>query len=83
MRKKKVKQPAYLHNQEEFKAYNWCINNGIYISPFCKENYATWYIDIEINGKRNRSPKYYNERELWEVIFNYYKYYYNKYANKI
>ena len=49
MRKKKVKQPAYLHNQEEFKAYNWCINNGIYISPFCKENYATWYIDIEIN----------------------------------
>ena len=81
MRKKKVKQPTYLHNEEQFKAYHWCINNGIKISPFCKENHATWYIDIEINGKVNRSPKYYTERELWEVIFNYYKYYYEKYAN--
>ena len=78
MRKKKVKQPAYLHNEEQFKAYHWCINNGIYISPFCRENYATWYVDIEINGKVNRSPKYYAERELWEVIFNYYKYYYKR-----
>ena len=22
------------------KAYHWCINNGIYISPFCKENFS-------------------------------------------
>ena len=65
----------------EMEAYRWCINNGIYISPFCKENYVSWYVDIKINGKVNRSPKYYDSREIWEVIFNYYKYYYEKYAN--
>ena len=81
--KKKQKQPAYSFDSYEYKAYHWCINNGIYISPFCKENYVSWYVDIKINGKLNRSPKYYDSREIWEVIFNYYKYYYEKYANKI
>ena len=83
MRKKKKQEPSYSYNTDEYKAYHWCINNGIYISPFCKENFMSWYVDIQINGKVNRSPKYYDSRELWEVIFNYYKYYYEKYANKI
>ena len=42
-----------------------------------------WYIDIEINKKINRSPQAFNPRELWETIFKYYKYYYNKYEQKI
>tara|TARA_R110002074_G_scaffold152482_2_gene306844 strand:- start:3420 stop:3680 length:261 start_codon:yes stop_codon:yes gene_type:complete len=83
MRKQKKKDPGYSYSNDEFKAYHWCINNGIYISPFCKENFMSWYIDININGKINRSPKHYDSRELWEVIFNYYKYYYEKYAKKI
>jgi len=81
MRKKKQKKEIYSYDQKDFKAYRWCINNGIYISPYCKENFVSWYIDIEINGKVNRSPKFFNEKELWEKIFEYYKYYYKKYAN--
>ena len=71
----------YMPTVLETEAYRWCINNGIYISPYCKENFVSWYIDIEINGKVNRSPKFFNEKELWEKIFEYYKYYYKKYAN--
>ena len=78
---KKKSVVSYAYTPEDFKAYQWCINNGIYISPFCKENFAWWYIDIEINGKINRSPQAFNPRELWEKIFEYYKYYYNKYEN--
>tara|TARA_B100000767_G_C19575927_1_gene455246 strand:+ start:225 stop:470 length:246 start_codon:yes stop_codon:yes gene_type:complete len=78
---KKKSVVSYTYTPEDFKAYQWCINNGIYISPFCKENFAWWYIDIEINKKINRSPQAFNPRELWEKIFEYYKYYYNKYEN--
>jgi|TARA_B110000977_G_scaffold1847_1_gene2561 phosphorylcholine metabolism protein LicD len=74
---------SYTYTPSDFKAYQWCVNNGIYISPFCKENFAWWYIDIEINKKINRSPQAYNPRELWETIFKYYKYYYDKYEQKI
>jgi len=80
----KKKPVGYQFNPDEFKAYHWCINNGIYISPFCKENFTFWHIDIEINKKINRSPQVFNPRELWETIFKYYKYYYDKYnKNKI
>ena len=80
MRNKKQKE-KYSYDKKDFEAYRWCINNGIYISPYCKENFVSWYIDIEINGRVNRSPKFFNEKELWEKIFEYYKYYYKKYAN--
>ena len=79
----KKKSVGYQYSPDEFKAYQWCINNGIYISPFCKENFISWHIDIEINKKINRSPQVFDPRELWEKIFEYYKYYYNKYEQNI
>ena len=50
---KKVNMGNYTPDELEFKAYHWCINNSIYISPFAK-NEGAWYIDIVINGKTNR-----------------------------
>jgi len=64
---------------QERKHMQWCINNGIKISPFARNTYE-WYIDIDINNKKNKSPQVYTKKDLWEQIFNYYKYYYNKYA---
>ena len=69
----------YMATSEERKHMQWCINNGIKISPFARNTYE-WYIDIDINNKKNRSPQVYTKKDLWEQIFNYYKYYYNKYA---
>jgi hypothetical protein len=79
----KKKSTGYKYSPEDFKAYHWCVNNGIYISQFCKENFISWHIDIEINKKINRSPQVFDPRELWEKIFEYYKYYYNKYEQNI
>ncbi len=68
----------YMPTSEEQKAYRWCINNKIFISPFATGN-ASWYIDIEIGGKINRSPDSYGPTVVWEKLYEYYKYYYNKY----
>ena len=48
----------YSQTSEEKKAYHWCINNGIFISPFATGE-GTWYIDIKINNKTHRSPEPY------------------------
>ena len=63
---------------EETKAYHWCINNGIFISPFATGD-ATWYIDIEIKNKTNRSPDSYGKDTIWIKMYEFYKYYYDKY----
>ena len=67
---------------EETEAYRWCINNGIYISPFANGEGAL-YIDIKINNKINRSPLTYGPTSIWIKIYEFYKYYYNKYAQEI
>ena len=68
----------YMPTSEEFKAYHWCINNGIYISPFATGN-GTWFIEIKISNKVNRSPEAYGKDTVWIKLYEFYKYYYNKY----
>ena len=70
---------SYLPTSEELIAYRWCINNGIYISPFATGD-ATWYLDIKINKKTNRSPSPYGKDTIWIKMYEFYKYYYDKYA---
>ena len=73
----------YSQTSEEKKAYHWCINNGIFISPFANGEGA-WYIDINMNNKTNRSPLTYGPVSIWIQMFEFYKYYYKKYgANKV
>jgi hypothetical protein len=76
---RKINMGQYMATSQERKHMQWCINNGIKISPFARNTYE-WYIDIDINNKKNKSPQVYTKKDLWEQIFNYYKYYYNKYA---
>ena len=72
----------YMPTTVETEAYRWCINNGIYISPWATGEGA-WYVDITINGKNHRSPKTYGKVTIWIKLYEFYKYYYNKYANKV
>ena len=69
----------YMATSEERKHMQWCISNGIKISPYAHSTYE-WNIDIEINGRKNRSPYLYKKVQIWEEIFKFYKYYYKKYA---
>ena len=68
----------YTRTDYEYEAYKWCINNGIYISPFALSETA-WYIDIVNKEKQNRSPRTYDEKELWPEIFKFYTFYYERF----
>ena len=81
MPKPKKKNPMgdYLPSPENYEAMRYCINNRICkISPLAKNN-SEWYLEVYTNGKWNRSPETFGPGEVWEVMFNYYDHYYNKY----
>ena len=65
--------------EPELCRYHWCINNGIIIFPECKLT-SPWAIEIKIKNKVHKSPKQYHAVEVWEKMYEYYKYYYNKYG---
>ena len=60
-----------------WKAYRWCVRNNIAISPKAKSTTA-WYVDIKNKGKTHTSPETYGKTEIWEKIFEYCKFYYEK-----
>jgi|TARA_R110001583_G_scaffold47417_1_gene148543 hypothetical protein len=76
---KRINMGYFMATTIQRKQMQWCMNNGINISPFAHNTYE-WYIDIEINGRKNRSPYLYKKVQVWEEIFNFYKYYYKKYG---
>ena len=77
---RRVDYGHYERSDEEFEAYRWCINNNIIIWPENKYS-QKWKIEIRINGKSHLSPEEYGPVEIWVKIYEYYKYYFNKYKN--
>ena len=69
----------YTPSSEDMKAYIWCIRNKIFISPFATGN-GSWYIEIKIGGNISRSPEPYGPTTIWIKLYEFYKYYYDKYA---
>ena len=71
---------------ENRKAYSWCINNGIKISPWAvssdRDNYF-WWIDVDVNGVKKRSPYKYNGKQLNTKILELYRFYYDKNKKKL
>ena len=65
---------------EEMKAVGWCLSNNIFISciPNWKEKGINWFIDIKINKNVHRDPNKYEDEEVFNKIYEYYKYYYDK-----
>ena len=82
MPRKKDVMGYYMPSEKDREAQSWCRNNGIYISPFANGEGA-WYIEIKMNNKTNRSPLTYGPVSIWIQMYEFYKYYYNKYAQKI
>lgn len=58
----------------------WCHRNGIKLTPV-QEGYGkrSWKIEVSINGKKSLSPEAYSHLNIWSKIFEYRKYYYDKY----
>ena len=79
----KCKPPGW--TEEDNIAYAWCINHGITIGALAVVPgfyNASWLIEITINGKKITSPREYGKNELWDKVFELYKFYYNKYKNE-
>ena len=72
----------YTASPSEFNAFKWCIDNGIYISPYANTT-LDWYICITMNGKSSMSPSTYKKIDVWKQMYRFYLYYYNKYNNDI
>ena len=68
-------KPGY--NKDDWEALHWCIENNIAIAPYAKST-TEWYVDISNKGKTSRDPNAYGKTEIWEKIFEYCKYYYDK-----
>ena len=73
---------VYTPTEEDVDAFIWCIRNKIYISPKAI-NESRWTITINNKNITNEDPNSYMKTIIWEKVFEYYKYYYNKYENKI
>jgi len=77
-KKGKVNMGNYMPDESEFKAYRWCITNNIYIAPKALTE-ARWSIVITNKDKTNEDPNSYTKVDIWKKIYEYYKYYYDKY----
>jgi len=74
----------YYPTDDEMNAAMWCVKNKIKISPL-KKSFAEdmWYIEITLNGKTHRSPESYGKTVVWEKMYEFYLYYYNRYIKKL
>ena len=74
------KPPAW--TDKDHLAYAWCLNHDITIGVLATTSSwynATWAIEVTINGKKVTSPKEYTKNEIWDKVFELYKFYYDQY----
>ena len=78
---KELSMGTYITSELELEAYRWCIRNKIYIAPKAI-NETRWSIVITNNGRTHEDPSHYIKGLIWEKIYEYYKYYYEKHISQ-
>ena len=70
-------KPPDWGDPRNLEAYSWCINHGVTIAALatvagfsCK----TWVIEVTAKGKKITSPKEYGPNDLYEKIFELYRF---------
>ena len=77
--KKKTQSLYYPYTPEDMKRVGWCLNNGIAIAV-TPDVGDKWKVEIKFNkGEYKRDPKTYTHEEAMKKLYEYYKYYYDKY----
>ena len=68
------------YTDDNMKHVAWCMKNSIVVgfSPIW-DTQDDWTIDIKINNKSSVDPNTYNGEEVMAKVYEYYKYYYDKY----
>jgi hypothetical protein len=77
--KKKSKSLFFPYTREDMKRVQWCLDKNIHIS--CSPiNSSLWKIEIRLNkGDWKRNPGAYEPDVAHIKMYEYYKYYYDKY----
>jgi hypothetical protein len=76
-RKDIIDMGNYIPSDTEREAGRWAIKNGIKIAPSAAST-TEWYLIIDVNGKVAKSPVTYKKMEIWQQLYKFYLYYYNK-----
>ena len=80
--KKTGKSPGFFnYTKQDIKHVVWCINKGIKIAvvPNWKGDHDEWKVELNIKKSIHIDPKVYKDKEALAKMYEYYKYYYNKY----
>jgi len=78
------KTPGYLpYTKQDIKHVDWCVRKNIKIAviPNWDGRNDEWKIELNINKKIHTDPKVYKDKEALIKMYEYYKYYYDKYRN--
>ena len=78
------RSPGYHpYTDEDMKHIGFCIKKGIKIAviPYWEGQSDEWRVELNINNKIHLDPKVYKVREAHEKMYEYAKYYYEKYRN--
>ena len=76
--------PGFLaYTKQDIKHIIWCIKKGIKIAVIPNWEGASneWKIELNINKKIHTDPKVYKDKEALAKMYEYAKYYYDKYKN--
>ena len=68
---------------EDMKRVGWCMKMGIKIAviPNWEGSSDGWRVELNINKKIHLDPKVYSGYDALGKMYEYYKYYYDKYRN--
>ena len=73
------------NTDENTEAMLWCHDNGIRVTPTAiRGDKSNWFIEVSTDhgATWKKSPNKYTEKELWDKLYELYKFYYNKYGRK-
>ena len=67
------------YTREDMKRVDWCVSRNIKIAVVPNE--MEWQVELNINKKIHLDPKVYTAEEANKKMYEYYKYYYDKYKD--
>ena len=76
------RSPGFLtYTDEDMKHIGFCLKKGIKIAviPNWEGSTDEWRVELNINKKIHTDPKVYKDKEALAKMYEYYKYYYDKY----
>ena len=76
--KKKKATLYYPYTNEDIKRVSWCMDRNIHVAVSPGE--TKWKVEIRMNkGDWKQDPGVYEHEEAMKKMYEYYKYYYDKY----